>query len=181
MEKKGRKVKCKNCGNLIFRSECYEYEYLDKNLNIKNRYYCNKKCCEENEKEKELINECYNLIDELLEMPCRTNIYFNKMYKPIREHYKMKVIHKFLKEEYSYIEVSLYKDFVSNNAKIKYFFAIMQDKINKYKDIVKKTKNDEIERDIELFDEEDFIPNQTLQRDKKRSINDILNSLQIDK
>lgn len=146
-DSKGRKVKCKNCEKEVYKSECYIYEYLDKNLNIKNRYYCDKECCDNKELEKELVEKSYKLFNEMLEMPVKMNMYFNMSYKPIKEFYDIKVIHEFLVSEREYLLNVLNKDFVSNNSKIKYFFMVMQDKINKYKDIIDSRNNREIKVD----------------------------------
>lgn len=173
-----RQVKCKNCGNKMPKSKAYQFEYLDGNLNIKNKYYCNESCCEEKESENTYISESYDLLNDILEMPVRTNIYFNKMYKEIKEHYRIKVIHAYLKEEREMLNLNLQKDFISPNVKIKYFFAIIQDNIPKFNS---RFKTDEIKKDIkelEVFEElKDEDLNSSQINNKKRSLQDILNEL----
>lgn len=173
-----RKVKCKNCEKMIPKSIAYKFEYLDKNLNIKHKYYCDKECCDSKEGEKELLENIFKLLDDILEFPTRSNMYFNKMFKPIRDYYNLNVIYEFLKEEKNYLEVQLLKDFVTINAKVKYFFAIMQDKIDKYKTIIEDRKNRiEFKKELEVnYFEDDFIP--VIKKDnKKMSLDDLLNKL----
>lgn len=179
MAERNVRVKCKNCGKFIMKADSYRFEYVNKNLEIGVKYYCCEECCNEKEGEKELVNSYYDILNEILEMPVKTNMYFNKMFKEIRENYKPKVIYDFLKCEQLELETVLLKDFKTNNAKIKYFFAVMQDRILKYKNkIESQEKQKMFEKDSESLEiEDEFIPTNENKRKPRRSINDILNGL----
>ena len=41
------KVTCRYCKNKIDKKDAFLEEYLNDNLEIKNRYYCNKECLKE--------------------------------------------------------------------------------------------------------------------------------------
>ena len=100
-------------------------------------------------------------------MPVRTNIYFNSLYSPIIKHYGYEAIYNLLHSEYGYICDALNKDFITANVKIKYFMAIVQNKIEDYKktDIVEK----EEETNIEVVE----IPTVKFNKKEKKSIFDI--------
>lgn len=177
-----RQVKCKNCGKSMPKSKAYLHEYLNDNFEIKNKYYCDEKCCDEKESEQINNKKCYELLNEILEFPVRTNIYFNRMYKDLKEHYNILVILNYLEEEGEMLNIQLMKDFVSLNSKIKYFFAIMQDKLPKYEviynsrkekeELMEKTEREEID-----IIEDDFMPIVINKNKRKRSVQDILNGL----
>lgn len=177
----GVKVKCKECGNKLERSDAYLVESIsEKTLKINKKYYCDEKCYKKQETRKELIIKCNDLMEEILDIPIRSNIYFNKMYSPIIKRYDYDVIYEFLTSEKDYIEQQMEdKDFNTVNVKLKYFLAIMQNNIGKYEDMLKQnkfTQSDVVVKVSEtdsLFD--DFIPTES--SGKKVSFNDILNEL----
>lgn len=176
-----RQVKCKNCEIKIPKAKAYIHEYLTKNLEVKNRYYCSKKCCDQKEMESELNEKCYEILNDLLETKVNKNVYFNGLYKDIKTQYNMSVIYEFLNSEKESISLSLMKDFYSLNSKIKYFFAIMQNRIEKYKVIV----NNKIEEEIDkkeinedfILEEDDFLPTKTTVKNRSRSMQDIFSNL----
>ena len=111
-----------------------QVDYMTKKGNVKTKMYCSKECSEAKEIRAKLIEDSNNLLENILEMPIRTNMYFNKLYSPIVSHYGYKAIYDMLHNEYEYICNALNKDFITANVKIKYFMAIVQNKIEDYKD-----------------------------------------------
>lgn len=177
------KVTCKYCKNKIDKDKSYSIEYLTSSLSVRYRYYCNKDCCEaeENKKQdkirlKELEVKARELARDILELNSDKNIYFSKMYKDLRETYSDKAIYDYLTSEKMSIELVLSsKDFKTINAKIKYFFAMAQSKIDYYKNENNETNNvinTEKELNIDDFDITDVVVTK-----KKRSIEDILKNM----
>lgn len=173
----GIKVKCKECGNKLERDSAYLVENIsEKTLKLSRKYYCNEECLKRQEKRKELIIKCNDLMEEILKIPIRTNIYFNKMYSPIIKKYDYFVIYEFLTSEKEYIQQQLEgKDFNTINVKLKYFLAIMQNNIGKYEEIVDNKECFKEQISKSLF--EDDIEFKSIVNKKKRSIEDILNNL----
>lgn len=173
----GVKVKCKECGNKLEKVDAYLIETISEStLKISKKYYCNEMCYEKQEKRKELIIKCNDLMEEILKIPIRTNIYFNKMYSPIIKTYDYDVIYEFLTSEKDYIEQQIEgKDFNTINVKLKYFLAIMQNNIGKYEQIIKNKESFKEDVTKSLF--EDDIEFKPITEKKKRSIEDILNNL----
>lgn len=177
------KVTCKYCKNKIDKDKSYSIEYLTSSLSVRYKYYCNEDCCklEENNKQdkirlKELEVKARELTRDILELNSDKNIYFSKMYKDLRETYSDKAICDYLTSEKISIELVLgSKDFKTINAKIKYFFAMAQSKIDYYKNENNETNNvinTEKELNIDDFDITDVVVTK-----KKRSIDDILKNM----
>ena len=143
-------------------------DYMTRNGNIKTKTYCSEECSKAEETRKQLIENTNNLLEVILEMPIRTNMYFNKLYSPIVKHYGYKAINEMLHSEYSYICDALNKDFVTPNVKIKYFMAIVQNKIEDYKNTT-QTEETEKEANIEIIE----IPKVEFKNKTKKSIFDI--------
>lgn len=172
----GVKVKCKECGNKLERSDAYLVESIsEKTLKINKKYYCDEKCYKKQETRKELIIKCNDLMEEILDIPIRSNIYFNKMYSPIIKRYDYDVIYEFLTSEKDYIEQQMEdKDFNTVNVKLKYFLAIMQNNIGKYEQVIKNKESFKEDIKHEIFEDIEFKP---VIEKKKRSLEDILNNL----
>ena len=172
----GVKVKCKECGNKLERSDAYLVESIsEKTLKINKKYYCDEKCYKKQETRKELIIKCNDLMEEILGIPIRSNIYFNKMYSPIIKRYDYDVIYEFLTSEKDYIEQQMEdKDFNTVNVKLKYFLAIMQNNIGKYEQVIKNKESFKEDIKHEIFEDIEFKP---VIEKKKRSLEDILNNL----
>lgn len=172
----GVKVKCKECGNKLERSDAYLVESIsEKTLKINKKYYCDEKCYKKQETRKELIIKCNDLMEEILDIPIRSNIYFNKMYSPIIKRYDYDVIYEFLTYEKDYIEQQMEdKDFNTVNVKLKYFLAIMQNNIGKYEQVIKNKESFKEDIKHEIFEDIEFKP---VIEKKKRSLEDILNNL----
>ena len=138
-----RTKKCDECRKDCIKNEMVQVDYMTRKGNIKTKMYCSEECSKAKEVRKQLIEDTNNLLESILEMPIRTNMYFNKLYSPIVNYYGYKVIYDMLHREYGHICESLNKDFVTANVKIKYFMAIVQNKIEDYKKVEENNKIDE--------------------------------------
>ena len=172
----GVKVKCKECGNKLERSDAYLVESIsEKTLKINKKYYCDEQCYKKQETRKELIIKCNDLMEDILDIPIRSNIYFNKMYSPMIKRYDYDVIYEFLTSEKDYIEQQIEdKDFNTINVKLKYFLAIMQNNIGKYEQVIKNKESFKEDIKHEIFEDIEFKP---VIEKKKRSLEDVLNNL----
>lgn len=163
-----RTKKCDECRKDCIRENMIHVDYMTRNGNIRTKTYCSEECSKAEATRKQLIENTNNLLEVILEMPIRTNMYFNKLYSPIVKHYGYKAINEMLHSEYSYICDALNKDFVTPNVKIKYFMAIVQNKIEDYKNTT-QTEETEKEANIEIIE----IPKVEFKNKTKKSIFDI--------
>lgn len=163
-----RTKKCDECRKDCIRENMIHVDYMTRNGNVRTKTYCSEECSKAEETRKQLIENTNNLLEVILEMPIRTNMYFNKLYSPIVKHYGYKAINEMLHSEYSYICDALNKDFVTPNVKIKYFMAIVQNKIEDYKNTT-QTEETEKEANIEIIE----IPKVEFKNKTKKSIFDI--------
>ena len=163
-----RTKKCDECRKDCIRENMIHVDYMTRNGNIRTKTYCSEECSKAEATRKQLIENTNNLLEVILEMPIRTNMYFNKLYSPIVKHYGYKAINEMLHSEYSYICDALNKDFVTPNVKIKYFMAIVQNKIEDYKNTT-QTQETEKEANIEIIE----IPKVEFKNKTKKSIFDI--------
>ena len=172
----GVKVKCRECGNKLEKLDAYLVENIsEKTLKINKKYYCDEKCYKKQETRKELIIKCNDLMEDILDIPIRSNIYFNKMYSPMIKRYDYDVIYEFLTSEKDYIEQQIEdKDFNTINVKLKYFLAIMQNNIGKYEQVIKNKESFKEDIKHEIFEDIEFKP---VIEKKKRSLEDVLNNL----
>lgn len=162
-----RTRKCDECRKDCIREKMILVDYMTRTGNIRTKYYCSEECSKEQETRKQLTEDTNNLLETILEMPIRTNMYFNKLYSPILNHYGYKVIYETLHGEYALICEALSKDFVNVNVKIKYFMAILQNKIENYKNI--EETEDNKQSNIEIVD----VPVIEYKSKQKKSIFDI--------
>ena len=163
-----RTKKCDECRKDCIRENMIHVDYMTRNGNIRTKTYCSEECSKAEATRKQLIENTNNLLEVILEMPIRTNMYFNKLYSPIVKHYGYKAINEMLHSEYSYICDALNKNFVTPNVKIKYFMAIVQNKIEDYKNTT-QTEETEKEANIEIIE----IPKVEFKNKTKKSIFDI--------
>lgn len=163
-----RTKKCDECRKDCIRENMIHVDYMTRNGNIRTKTYCSEECSKAEATRKQLIENTNNLLEVILEMPIRTNMYFNKLYSPIVKHYGYRAINEMLHSEYSYICDALNKNFVTPNVKIKYFMAIVQNKIEDYKNIT-QTEETEKEANIEIIE----IPKVEFKNKTKKSIFDI--------
>lgn len=163
-----RTKKCDECRKDCIRESMIHVDYMTRNGNIRTKTYCSEECSKAEATRKQLIENTNNLLEVILEIPIRTNMYFNKLYSPIVKHYGYKAINEMLHSEYSYICDALNKNFVTPNVKIKYFMAIVQNKIEDYKNTT-QTEETEKEANIEIIE----IPKVEFKNKTKKSIFDI--------
>lgn len=163
-----RTKKCDECRKDCIRESMIHVDYMTRNGNIRTKTYCSEECSKAEATRKQLIENTNNLLEVILEIPIRTNMYFNKLYSPIVKHYGYKAINEVLHSEYSYICDALNKNFVTPNVKIKYFMAIVQNKIEDYKNTT-QTEETEKEANIEIIE----IPKVEFKNKTKKSIFDI--------
>ena len=163
-----RTKKCDECRKDCMKNEMVQIDYMTRKGDIRTKMYCSMECSKAKEVRKQLIEDTNNLLESILEMPIRTNMYFNKLYSPIVNHYGYKVVYDMLHSEYGYICDALNKNFVTPNVKIKYFMAIVQNKIEDYKNTT-QTEETEKEANIEIIE----IPKVEFKNKTKKSIFDI--------
>ena len=144
-----RTKKCDECKKDCIKENMIHIDYMTRNGNVRTNMYCSEKCSNAKENRKKIITDINNLMESVLEIPIRTNMYFNKLYSPIVNHYGYETIYNMLHSEYGYICDALNKDFITTNAKIKYFMSIMQSRIEDYKKIEEVEKE---ETNIELVE-----------------------------
>ena len=164
-----RTKKCTECKKECERDKMIHIDDITRNGNVKTKSYCSKECSEAEEKRKRLLEDTNNLLESILEMPVRTNIYFNSLYSPIIKHYGYEAIYNLLHSEYGYICDALNKDFITANVKIKYFMAIVQNKIEDYKNTEVKKEDEVVESNIEIIE----VPKVEFKSKVKKSIFDI--------
>ena len=88
-----RTKKCDECRKDCIKENMVQVDYMTKNGNVKTKMYCSEECSNAKETRKKLIEDTNNLLESILEMPIRTNMYFNKLYSPIVSHYGYKAIY----------------------------------------------------------------------------------------
>lgn len=178
-----KKVKCKYCKKVIDREKAYINEKLSSNFNVVKEYYCSEQCFKnklegkkaKEEKIKEISdfrktarNEFRNILDISLER----NVYFTNLYNDLEKTYGSNVIMNYLKHEKGYLINTINsKCFDTNYAKIKYFFTIVQNNIDKY--VIEENTSEIREINRDLIDDFDLCtPIET--NKKKRSLSNIM-------
>lgn len=174
-------VKCRHCKKQIAKQDSHKVECLTKSLNVMYKYYCSEECekkqikhREDKARLKEIEKLSRQMTREILELYSDKNIYFSKMYKDLRDTFGDQTIYEYINENKHYIESVLEsKNFETIHSKIKYFFAMAQNNIEKYK--LLSVKQDTYRSSVTSFDDFEII--EVDQKNKKRSIDDILNNL----
>lgn len=174
-------VKCRHCKKQIAKQDAYKVEYLTKSLDVRYKYYCSEECEKKQIKQredkvrlKEIEKLARQTTREILELYSDKNIYFSKMYKDLRDTFGDQIIYEYINENKHSIESILKsKDFETTHSKIKYFFAMAQNNIEKYK--LLNVKQYIYKSSVTSFDDFEII--EINKKDKKRSIDDILNNL----
>ena len=177
------KVKCRFCKKHIERKNAYVNEKLNDKFNIVKEYYCSEECFN-NKLEGKRIKEqkvknvndlrisTRNEVKDILDITLEKNVYFTNLYNDLENTYGVDTIVNYLKHEKDYlINTISNKYFETNYAKIKYFFAIVQNNIERYikREDIQETK----EINIDLIDDFDLCtPDET--NKKKRSLSDIM-------
>ena len=178
------KVTCRYCKNKIDKKDAFIEEYLNDNLEIKNRYFCNEKCYNDKQKEEERkiwLKEVKKLSREKARLLCELDekeksIYFSSTYKIITDKFNDEDIYEFLcKYEKDIKEILDSKDFKTSASRIKYFCAMIENQLERYlleKEQPKRVEEKKVvvETEIDDFD----IVVSIDKKEKRRDINDIL-------
>lgn len=177
------KVKCRFCKKQIERKNAYVNEKLNDKFNIVKEYYCSEECfnnkLEGKRVKEQKIKEANNLristrdeVKDILDIALEKNVYFTNLYNDLESTYGVDTIVNYLKYEKEYlINIISNNYFETTFAKIKYFFAVVQNNIEKY---IKRDDIQEIkEINTDLIDDFDLCtPEET--NKKKRSLSDIM-------
>lgn len=177
------KVKCRFCKKQIDRKNAYINKKLNDKFNIVKEYYCSEECfnnkLEGKRVKEQKIKEANNLristrdeVKDILDIALEKNVYFTNLYNDLESTYGVDTIVNYLKYEKEYlINIISNNYFETTFAKIKYFFAVVQNNIEKY---IKRDDIQEIkEINTDLIDDFDLCtPEET--NKKKRSLSDIM-------
>lgn len=178
------KVKCKYCRKSIDKESAFIEEYLNDNGEIRNRYFCSEECLNEKQnevKKKEWLKEIRKENRERIRAICgleekEKNIYFQKIYKAITDSFSEEDIYEFInKYEKDMLDILNDIDFKTVNSRIKYCLSMLENQLQHYiadrNPVEEKTEEvKEVEQDF--VDDFDIVVN--VEKDKKRSIDDIL-------
>ena len=137
-------VKCKICGKKIDRDTAYIVRIKDKN-----NYYCNEHEYKEHQHELELKNKIFMKCFEIFEYPIKSSAFYKEI-NGLLDKFPYEDIYTYICNDEDYLNNTLRnKMFKSEFAKIRYFCAIIRNKLNEthydYSNDVKK--NIEINED----------------------------------
>lgn len=178
------KVTCRYCKNKIDKKNAFIEEYINDNLEIKNRYFCNEKCYNDKqneikrkEREKELKKEARELCRELCGLDQKEkSIYFSSTYKIITDKFDNELIYDYCtKYKNEILNLLNSKDFKTSASRIKYCLVMLENQLERYELELNEPKKEEqkvIEVDNNLID--DFEINVNVNKKERRDINDIL-------
>lgn len=177
------KVTCRYCKNKIDKKDAFIEEYLNDNLEIKNRYFCNEKCYNDKQKEEERkiwLKEVKKLSREKARLLCELDkkeksIYFSSTYKIITDKFNDEDIYEFLcKYEKDIKEILDSKDFKTSASRIKYFCAMIENQLERYLLEKEQTKRVEEKKVIVETEIDDFDIVVNVKKKVHRDIDDIL-------
>lgn len=177
------KVTCRYCKNKIDKENAFIEEYLNDNLEIKNRYFCNEKCYNDKQNEikrKERIKEIKKENREKIRTICglgekEKNIYFQSTYKSITDNFLQEDIYEFInKYEKDMLDILNNIDFKTVNSRIKYCLSMLENQLQRYLLEKEQPKVEEKKVIVETeIDDFDIVVNVD-KKEKRRNINDIL-------
>lgn len=181
---KSKIVTCKYCKSKIPKDTAYVEEYLTDTGILRNNYYCNEKCYNDKqnevkrkEREKEVKKENREKIRTICGLQEKEkNIYFQSTYKSITDNFSQEDIYEFInKYEKDMLDILNNIDFKTVNSRIKYCLSMLENQLQHYiadrNPVEEKTEEvKEVEQDF--VDDFDIVVN--VEKDKKRSIDDIL-------
>lgn len=176
----GRMVKCRYCGVKIPIEDAYLVEDLTEDLKLLRRYYCNEKHYKYKINHDIMMERIYNNFYEIIGVKVRANIYFGKIFKEIKDNYRIDVIDKYLEDNKFKLEAILHERcYATLNAEIKYLMTIVQKELHEYS-IIQKERS----RVIESFEVEETIDDfvdfskRTNKKEKPKSLEDFLDELE---
>ena len=177
------KVTCRYCKNKIDKKNAFIEEYLNDNLEIKNRYFCNEKCYNDKqneikrkEREKELKVKTRKLSRELCGLDQKEkSVYFSSTYKIITDKFDNELIYDYCtKYKNEILDLLNSKDFKTSASRIKYCLVMLENQLERYKLKLNEPKEEkviEVKVD-EYFDDFDIVVN--VEKKERRNLDDIL-------
>lgn len=175
-------VTCRYCKNKIDKNTAFVEEYLNDNLEIKNRYYCSKECFDKKNEEivrKQWLKRVKKLARDKARELCLLNekeksIYFSSTYKIITDKFEDELIYEFLcKYEKDILDILNSKDFKTSASRIKYFCCMVENQLERYQ--LEKEQPKQIEESNKEIEVDDFDINISVnKKEKRRNIDDIL-------
>ena len=151
----GRMVKCRYCGVKIPIEDAYLVEDLTEDLKLLRRYYCNEKHYDYKMNRDIMMERIYNNLYEIIGVKVRANVYFGKMFKEIKDNYRIDVIDKYLEDNKFKLEAILHERYYATlNAEIKYLMTIVQKELHEYSIMQKersRMETFEVEETIDDF------------------------------
>lgn len=175
-------VTCRYCKNKIDKNTAFVEEYLNDNLEIKNRYYCSKECFNKKNEEivrKQWLKRVKKLARDKARELCLLNekeksIYFSSTYKIITDKFEDELIYEFLcKYEKDILDILNSKDFKTSASRIKYFCCMVENQLERYQ--LEKEQPKQIEESNKEIEVDDFDINISVnKKEKRRNIDDIL-------
>lgn len=183
------KVTCRYCKNKIDKKDAFIEEYLNDNLEIKNRYYCNKECFDKKNEEiirKQWLKQVKKLARDKVRELCdlkekEKSIYFSSTYKIITDKFEDELIYEFInKYEKDMLDILNNIDFKTVNSRIKYCLSMLENQLQHYiaeNQLDKqesKEKTEEVKEVEPSFVDEDFDIVVNVKKKQRRGIDDIL-------
>lgn len=183
------KVTCRYCKNKIDKKDAFTEEYLNDNLEIKNRYYCNKECFDKKNEEiirKQWLKQVKKLARDKVRELCdlkekEKSIYFSSTYKIITDKFEDELIYEFInKYEKDMLDILNNIDFKTVNSRIKYCLSMLENQLQHYiaeNQLDKqesKEKTEEVKEVEPSFVDDDFDIVVNVKKKQKRGIDDIL-------
>lgn len=174
------KVTCRYCKNKIDKKNAFIEEYINDNLEIKNRYFCNEKCYNDKQNEikrkeraKELKVKARELSRELCGLDQKEkSIYFSSTYKIITDKFDNELIYDYCtKYKNDILNLLNSKDFKTVNSRIKYCLVMLENQLQHYILEKEQPKLVEEKKEIEV---DDFDISVRVKKKERRDINDIL-------
>jgi hypothetical protein len=179
---KPKMVTCRYCKSKVEKSRAFIEEYINDNLEIKNRYFCNEKCYNDKQNEikrkeraKELKVKARELSRELCGLDQKEkSIYFSSTYKIITDKFDNELIYDYCtKYKNEILNLLNSKDFKTSASRIKYCLVMLENQLERYELELNEPKEEKvIEVNENLID--DFDINVNTNKKKRRDINDIL-------
>ena len=178
------KVTCRYCKNKIDKKNAFIEEYLNDNLEIKNRYFCNEKCYNDKqneikrkEREKELKVKTRKLSRELCGLDQKEkSVYFSSTYKIITDKFDNELIYDYCtKYKNEILNILNSKNFKTSASRIKYCLVMLENQLERYKLKLNEPKEEqkviEEKKEIEV---DDFDINVNVKKRERRDLDDIL-------
>lgn len=180
------KVTCRYCKNKIDKKDAFIEEYLNDNLEIKNRYYCNKECFDKKNEEiirKQWLKQVKKLARDKVRELCdlkekEKSIYFSSTYKIITDKFEDELIYEFInKYEKDMLDILNNIDFKTVNSRIKYCLSMLENQLQHYiaENQLDKQESKEKTEEVEpSFVDDDFDIVVNVKKKQRRGIDDIL-------